>query len=524
MGLLENEVPPASRTMSRRSMLRRSADLAAIVAAGTAVAGCTDEDPGASSPTGSTGPTAGSSPSASDALFAELDAKIQSAMNEYAVPGVAVAVLHDGNEHVRGYGIASVDAPVPVDEHSLFRIGSTTKTFTGTAMMRLVDAGKVDLDRAVRDYVPEFTVADHAVSADVTVRHLLNHTAGWFGDDLEDFGRGEDAIERYVASMAGLPQLTPLGSTFFYNNAAVVLAGRVVAKVHGTTFEQAMQELVLDPLGLDQTRFFTDDLVGHTFTGAHNVVEGEAVLDPSFWYVPRSLNPTGALISSARDQLSYLRFHLGDGTGPDGRPVLSPGSLEAMHSHPGPGGTIFIEIDGYAVSFRVRPTAEGVPVVQHGGDWPGQHSGFLFVPERNFGIAMLTNSEDGPKLLSDFFQDDWALSRFAGVHNLPADPRIKTAAQLAPYEGRYDLAEIGPDGNTARVTLEFTAESGRLRIRPLNPDGTVADEAAPEYVDFYRDDHVVGASPLAPRSDFVRGPSGEVAWYRTSGRLLPKVG
>ncbi|MBS1674314.1 MAG: beta-lactamase family protein, partial [Actinobacteria bacterium] len=335
--------------MSRRSLLRGSAGVAAIVAAGTAVVGCTAEEPGAASRTGSAGPNAASSRTASDALFAELDAKITSAMKKYAVPGVAVAVLHNGHEHVRGYGIASVDAPVPVDEKTLFRIGSTTKTFTGTAMMRLVDAGKVDLDQTVRTYVPEFTVADPDVAARVTVRHLLNHTAGWFGDDLQDFGRGDDAIARYVASMAGLRQLTPLGSTFFYNNAAVVLAGLVVAKVHGTSFEQAMRELVLDPLGLNQTRFFTDDLVGHTFSGAHNVVDGKAVLDPSFWYVPRSLDPTGALISSARDQLSYLRFHLGDGTGPDGGVILSPGSFEAMHSHPGPGGTIFIEIDGYAV-------------------------------------------------------------------------------------------------------------------------------------------------------------------------------
>lgn len=524
MGRLHEGPPPATTTMSRRSVLRGGAGVAVLALAGAASSGCTPGDPTGGATAGGGPRGEASSPSSSDALFAELDAKIRAAMKEYAVPGAAVAVLHEGDEFVRGYGVASVDAPVPVDEHSLFRIGSTTKTFTGTAMMRLVDAGKVDLDRPVRSYVPEFTVVDRDVAAAVTVRQLLNHTAGWFGDDLEDFGRGEDAIERYVASMADLQQLTPLGSTFFYNNAAVVLAGLVVAKVHGTSFEQAVQELVLDPLGLEQTRFFTDDLVGRTFTGAHDVVEGEAVLDPSFWYVPRALNPTGALISSAGDQLKYLRFHLGDGTGPDGKPVLSPGSFEAMHSHPGPGGTIFIEIDGYAISFRVRPTAEGVAVVQHGGDWPGQHSGFLFVPERAFGIAMLTNSEDGPKLLSDFFQDDWALSRFAGVHNLPASPRSMTDAQLAPYAGRYDLAEIGPDGTTARVTLEFTADDGRLRIRPLNPDGTVADGTAPEYVDFYREDHVVGASPLSPRSDFVRGPSGEVAWYRTSGRLLPKVG
>jgi CubicO group peptidase (beta-lactamase class C family) len=527
MDRLETETPAGPPTMSRRSMLRRSAGTAALVVAGTAVVGCAAEDAAdsspsstASSPSSSTATTGGTS---SDALFAELDEKIQAAMEQYAVPGVAVAVLHDGNEHVRGYGITSVDAPVPVDEHSLFRIGSTTKTFTGTAVMRLVDAGQLDLDATVRTYLPEFAVADEAVAAQVTLRQLLNHTPGWLGDYFQDFGRGDDALERFVASMADLPQLTPLGSTFFYNNAGLALAGRVVEKVYGTTYEQAVQDLVLDPLGLDHTRFFTDELVGNTFTGAHNVVGGEAVVEPTFWPFPRSINPSGGLISSARDQLSYLRFHLGDGTGPEGSRILSPSSLEAMHSNPGPGGTIFSEIDGYAVSFRLRPTVEGVPVVQHGGTWTGQRSGFLFVPERNFGLAMLTNSEAGDLVMEDFILEDWALSRFAGVHNPPAEPENRTAEQLAPYEGRYEAAAVVADGSTMTATIEFTAEDGELRARVVNPDGTVADDGPSNLLAFYRDDYVVLVSGSPERSDFVRDPSGEVAWFRDGGRLLRKI-
>jgi CubicO group peptidase (beta-lactamase class C family) len=526
---IDDAVADEAPTLSRRAVLRRSVEVAALAVAGTVVAGCTADPSASPNPMGGAGgtiasiPTSSSGTSSSAALFAELDAKIEAAMEKFAVPGAAVAVVHDGNEHVRGYGISSVDAPVPVDEHTLFRIGSTTKTYTGTAVMRLVDAGQVDLDAPVRAYVPELAVADEAVAAEVTVRQLLNHTAGWLGDDVEDFGRGEDAIQRYVAGMADQPQLTPLGSTFFYNNAAFVLAGRLVEKVHGTTYEQAVRDLVLDPLDLDETGFFTDELVGRTFAASHDPADGAAVVEPSWWYVPRSLHPTGGLISSARDQLRYLRFHLGGGTGPDGGQVLSPRSLEAMHSNPGPGGTLYVELEGYGVSFQVRPTAEGVPVVQHGGDWPGQRSGFLFVPDRNFGISVLTNSDGGTQLLPELFIDDWALSRFAGVHNLPAEPQRRTAEQLAAYEGRYARDTVLADGSTLTVTNEITAEDGQLRIRAVGPDGTVDLDAPSALAAFYADDFVVYVSGIAARADFVRGPTGDVVWFRNAARLERKI-
>ena len=177
------------------------------------------------------------------------------------------------------------------------------------------------------------------------MRHLLTHTAGWFGDDFTDTGDGDDALARYVAEMADLPQIAPLGRYFSYNNAAVSLAGRVIEVVTGQTYEAAVSELVLEPLGLD-----ADLLLPR---GDHDRgVRGRprAQVDPSGapvvlepWALPRAVNPAGGLVSSVVDQLRYARFHLGDGrmpAGPAGRLVLSQEAMQRMQTPLGPGGTL----------------------------------------------------------------------------------------------------------------------------------------------------------------------------------------
>jgi CubicO group peptidase (beta-lactamase class C family) len=316
-----------------------------------------------------------------DPLLRQLDAKITRAMRELRIPGVAVGVIYRGREYVKGYGVTNVDYPVAVDGDTLFRIGSTTKTFTGTTLMRLIDQGRMNLDAPVRSYLPDFATADAATAARVTVRQLLNHSSGWRGDDVEDFGRGDDAIARYVASMTRLPQLTPLGRVFAYNNAGLVVAGRLIEVVTGMPYESGVHELLLDRLGLAHTRFFSDQIVGYNVAASHIVVNGKAVVDPSLWAFPRSCDPTGGLISSVRDQLRYARFHLGDGRARNGRRLLTRRTLAAMRSNPGPGGTLVVELEGMGVTWMLRPSAQGVRIVQHGGNWPAQASGFMMAPE-----------------------------------------------------------------------------------------------------------------------------------------------
>lgn len=454
--------------------------------------------------------------------FDELDAKIDAGMKAYGIPGVAVGVWAGGQEYIKGYGVTNVDHPVPVDGDTVFRIGSTTKTFTGTTIMRLVDEGKVVLDAPVRRYLPDFAVADPVVSAMVTVRQLLNHTSGWMGDDVQDFGSGDDALARYVASLTRLPQLNAPGAVFAYNNAGLAIAGRIVEVVAGPTYEAAVQNLLLNPLQLSHTHYFSDQLAGLNVAAPHNVVDGKPVVDIDFWAFPRSCNPTGGLISSVRDQLRYARFHLGDGTAPNGTRVLSQQSLQTMRANPGAGGTLQVELTGMGVAWMLRPSAEDKLIVQHGGTWSGQRSGFFMVPDRNFAMTLLTNSEGGAQLTTDLFADDWALRRFADVSNLPATAQRLSAGDLAPYQGRY-VAELIPESGTLeRAVIDFRAGDGQLDGASSN--GDPGADSSPMGLAFYRPDYGLDLGPdnkpVGTRSNFVRDPVGNIIWFRSHGRLF----
>ncbi|MEU4195631.1 serine hydrolase domain-containing protein [Kribbella sp. NPDC026611] len=447
------------------------------------------------------------------ASIGRLAEKIQAAMAKYAVPGVGLGVWYRGREYVRGFGVTSVDTGETVSADTVFRIGSTSKTFTGTALMRLVEHGRIDLDRPARAYLPDFRTADKSVSDRVTVRQLLKHSAGWQGDYFLDTGDGDDALARYVAGMTAIPQLTPLGQVFSYNNAALGVAGRIIEVVTGKPYEVATRELVVDPLGLDHSRFFRSELGGFSVAASHNIVDGKPVVEPSFDRVPRGLNSVGGLISSARDQLRYARYHLGHRGFPQ---VLSDRGRLSMQAHPGPGGTLFVELDGVGITWMLRPTLEGPKVVQHGGDWSGQHSGFLFVPKRDFAITLLTNSESGPLLVAELFADDWALKEFAGLHNLPAVPRPLPARKLAEYEGTYIAQQIGFDGKPESLGLDVAAQNGEL---VASVQGQVAFRFP-----FYRRDYVLALEPDGTnshvRASFVRGATGQVNWLRYGGRLF----
>lgn len=447
-------------------------------------------------------------------LFSQLDAKVEELMRSYHVPGVAVGVIYDGEEYVRGYGVGNVEYPLPVDGDTLFRIGSTTKTFTGTAMMRLVEQGKVDLAAPVRTYLPGLKLSDESVASAATIRQILNHSSGWLGDDYASYGRGDDALAKYVSGMALLRQLTPLGTTLAYNNAAINLAGRVIESVTGQTYEEAVLRLVLEPLGLKRTGFFVDELIGSNIAASHAVEGGKVTVDPPTWWFPRSLDATGGLISSVRDQLRYARFHLGNGTASDGKRVMSHQTLVAMRSNPGPGGTLRMEVDGVCVTWFQRRTAQGIPIFQHGGAWGGQHSDFFFIPERGFAMTTLTNSTTGPRLINALTRQGWALQHFVGLSNPPAPTRRRSASELQPYEGRYVGWTIPPDGSPEKpvaMNVELRANDGGLRATgDLN--STMA---------FYRGEYVLTTDACGERnrSDFIRDPDGRVAWLRDGGRI-----
>jgi hypothetical protein len=166
----------------------------------------------------------------------------------------------------------------------------------------------------------------------------------------------------------------------------------------------------------------------------------------------------------------------------------------------------------------LRPTAEGVTVVQHGGDLPGFHSGFLMVPEREFAITMLTNSDSGPQLIAQLFYNDWALSRFADVRNLPAVPRTLNGAGLAPYEGQYIAQQIPFSGPADPIPVRLTGSNGRLEM--IEGTGT---NSTTRILTFYKDDYVL-VDNIGLRANFLRDLNGSVSWFRLGGRLFRHLG
>jgi CubicO group peptidase (beta-lactamase class C family) len=434
-------------------------------------------------------------------------------MAEMKVPGVAIGVIAGGKEFSQGFGVTNVDHPLPVDADTLFQVGSITKTYTGTALMRLVERGEIDFEAPVRTYLPGFRVADAGVPEQVRLHHLVTHSAGWFGDDFSDTGDGDDALARYVDGMADLPQLAPLGRFFSYNNAAVVAAGRVIEVVTGRPYEVAARELVLEPLGLNQSFFFPEEVMTEAFAVGHVAPEDDAggeavVLRP--WAIPRGGNPAGGIASSVADQLRYARFHLGDGTAAGTR-LLSTEGLRRMRDPLGPGGAFGSDlVDGVGVTWFLS-TIGGARIAFHEGGTNGQQAILALVPDRGFALSLLTNSDTRDSLIDDVTA--WTLDRFLGLVRPVAEEVPVASERLLEYVGGYGPPD-GRGGTVARddgVLLLTGTREGRpageaTELTPIGDDRFVSRKASSEsFVDFERDE------------------TGKIGWIRLGGRLEPRI-
>jgi CubicO group peptidase (beta-lactamase class C family) len=376
------------------------------------------------------------------ATEAALQAQVSALADELAVPGVAVGVLIGDDDHAAFHGVTSVEDPLTVDENTLFQNGSTGKTYTSTAILRLVERGEMDLDAPVRTYVPELRLKDEQVARDVTLLHLLNHTAGWDGDLFENTGEGDDALDRYVARMATIEQVTPLGSTVSYNNASLGLAGKALEHITGTIYEDAIRELVFEPLGMNRSYYFAKEIMTYRFAQGHRQNTDGSIEVTRPWELGRYGNPMGGAVTTVADQLTWARFHMGDGTARDGTRVLSQEMLRRMQrpTVECPGNALG---DAVGISWLLRDV-EGLRVVAHGGDTAGQHSTFDMVPERHFAITSLTNcGPNGGEFNERIIR--WAFEAYLGVTIEDPEPLRLDDDTLAEYAGRYETIAVAAD-------------------------------------------------------------------------------
>lgn len=447
--------------------------------------------------------------------FEAICAKIVSEMKRLKVPGAALGIYHQGQEFSAGFGKTSVENPLPVTPDTLFQVGSISKTFTGTILMRLVEAGKLDLDTPVRKILPKFRMSDPEVEKRLTTRHLLTHTGGWIGDYFDDFGNGDNALQKMVKKIRKLPQVTPLGQAWSYNNAGFNIAGRIVEVLTGQPYESAAREMIFAPLGLGLTFFYPDDvMITHRFVSGHQNI-GRKVQVARPWAIGRAGNCVGGVVSTVRDLLTYARFHMGDGSTAQSQALMQRATLEAMRAEQVDAGgrgkmglTWFIRLAG------------GLQIFGHGGATHGQQAVLHFIPQADFALALLTNSDEGGLITDNALK--WALESYFETAIPSPTPTRKPDEELAEYSGRYELP---------LSAFELTASDGYLVRKDIPRGGfpTPDSPAGPPEPDvrlaFYAADRLVGLDE--PRQgalcEFLRNADGKVSLMRIGGRLHPKV-
>ncbi|MFG2291178.1 serine hydrolase domain-containing protein [Streptomyces sp. NPDC048595] len=436
------------------------------------------------------------------------------------VPGVAVGVLLDGRESYASHGVTSLGNPLPVDEKTLFHLASVSKTFTATALMRLVAEGKVDLDAPVRRYVPELKLADEQAAARITVLNLLNHTAGldW---NLIDDGKGDRSLTGLVAKLPELPLIAPPGARASYSQAGYNLAGRIIEKVTDLPFEQAMTSLVLEPVGLSDTVYGLAEVMVRKFAVGHNRSEDGAVRAARPWGAfregARGDNPGGGLASSASDLLRWARFQLGDGQG-----VLPTRALHRMREQ-----TVALRAsslgNGLGICWFLHDL-DGLQGIGHGGSGNGQFAELLIVPERNFAVVSLANAgPDGYPFNQSVVT--WALEHYLGVAEQVAEPVPYDEDQARQVAGRYEIdamnLDFATDGTRLTLAVEIKPEIREASDEEL-PPGYPA--AAIGFLPGDGDEYIVTEGGLkGQRGYFSRDANGTVTGADLAGRLFNRA-
>lgn len=306
-----------------------------------------------------------------------VDRYLESEMKRHRIPGAALVVVERGEiVHAAARGNASSGKAMTIDTPIV--IGSLSKAFTATAILQLVERGKVNLDAPVRDYVPWFRVSDEEASARITVRQLLNQTSGI--PTMAPRAKGEDpTLEDHVRALSGAELAAKPGERHIYASPNYQVAGLIVERVSGEPFGQYIRRHIFEPLGMKQSFVDIKEAERAGLATGHNLFFGFAVPSTYAWEPDRL--PTASIITTARDLARFASSHLGSGPqllGPDTLPIAHRGSAPA-------------EGFSYAMGWREGTTA-GFPSLWHGGALPSYRGAVVLLPGEQRAVVVLTNS------------------------------------------------------------------------------------------------------------------------------------
>lgn len=375
---------------------------------------------------------------------------------KHKVAGATLGILRLGEEPIiAADGITNVKTGVPVTNDTIFQIGSISKVWTATVVMQLVDEGLLDLDAPIINVIPELRLTDPHVQANVTMRHLLTHTSGIDGDVFDDVGRGDDCLEKYVTLMGGLAQNHPMGATFSYCNSGFALAGRVIERLTGLTWDAAMSERLFKPLGLTHTVTLPEEAIMFRAAVGHSTVTEEGPQLAPISQLPRAMGPAGLITAQAADVLEFARMHMLGGIAQDGTRLLAEDTTTLMQQHQVDLPDQNVLGDSWGIGW-IRFNWDGKRLYGHDGNTIGQSAFLRILPEEGLAVTLLTNGGNSSDLYRELYSE--IFGELAGI-TVPTD----YAPPAEPFV--EDFSDIYGTYDRAGVTMEFFEQEGKPRMR-----------------------------------------------------------
>ncbi len=412
--------------------------IALAVAAGTATFAAA---PALAAPEGTIAASAATAPAF------DLERDVNLALKTFDVPGIAIAIVKDGKVvTTQGFGVRKLGSPAPVTGKTLFEIASNSKAFTAAGLAQLVDEGKLAWDDPVTKHLPGFQMADAYVTHAMTVRDLLVHRSGLGlgAGDLLWWPTTTFSTDEIIDRLRYVKLATSFRNNYAYDNLLYIVAGKIVAQKNGKSWEEAMRERILAPLGMSGTTTSVDEMLKSAdYSAPHSQVNGKAtVVKPM--PVQNAVGAVG-IQTNAEDIAKWMLVLLNEGRMENGQQLFSAKQAREMWSQQTPmkisepKGALAAtkpNFAAYGLGFQLRDY-RGRKVAMHGGALQGFYSRILMVPEEKLGVAIFTNAENGPAMTALQWR---ILDHYMGA--APTD-WIKAYAEQEAEMHREELARQG---------------------------------------------------------------------------------
>lgn len=444
----------------------------------------------------------------STSLFAqlnedEIDKLVKETLTTFDVPGISVGVFKDGKEvYAKGHGVRSLTNKKDMNSETLVGVASNSKGFTCFALAMLVDEGKLDWDDPVRKYIPEFQLHDPWVTENFTVRDLVTHRSGMGlgAGDLMFFPEGNDfTVQDIIDNVKYLEPETSFRSKFAYNNNMFIIAGEVLKRVSGLSWEDFIETKIMKPVGMKSSKASYNRVTDKSnIIDAHTRAEGKVIQIPHDW--SETANAAGGIVSNVHDMMTWAKFLMNDAVTENGERLLSEAQFHELWQLQTPlkvraNDSYDSNFRGYGLGWFVTDVKGGHKQVYHTGGLIGTVTQFTMIPDLDLAIVVLTNQMNGSAFntITNTIKDS-----YLGYENRNWLERLgKSNADFLKYNDSIKAEVFTKVGFNQRTTFPI----------PKSIEGTYSD-------DWFGDVVITGVNGYKYKIECKRSP-------RLYGELLP---